>query len=505
MQARLKSLSLENFRVFEKRTDFNFKSINIITGPNNSGKSALVKALLLLKDNVEWSTLDFDNGNHNLVSFQHTINNKSKEKYFKIGLSIDSYDGYYHERGSNTESLSVNYDFASGVELTFENIEGNTLLTDLKYLNTAGLTLATAERIGFDKDIVNYYLPATWFRSDCPLSENEKAELSSIEVSMPKEINILGNISIRKEKELHTLRFFEISKLVKYLLSNPKSLLGVLFESTKISDNVRFILTKLTIENALDLDVLKGPADCFDFFLTFLEYSPVIRNQQMSVYPFDHHFSKFLKNLKKFNDSVFGVDVLDSFNEPLHFINKWIGKNGFNIMKEIDGMMVEVIPGAGYRFLFNRDGKSLDLTNLGSGASQILPILIQILLAKRETTIILEEPETNLHPNFQSKLADLIVESIGSPFGHQFVIETHSEYLVRRLQYLVAKGEAKSDDLQIYYFNNPELAKEKGISQVMEINIFENGGLSQNFGEGFFDEASKLRFDLLEMNNAQKN
>jgi AAA15 family ATPase/GTPase len=38
---------LSNFRVFKEHFDFELAPIMVLTGPNNSGKSSLTKALLL--------------------------------------------------------------------------------------------------------------------------------------------------------------------------------------------------------------------------------------------------------------------------------------------------------------------------------------------------------------------------------------------------------------------------------------------------------------------------
>lgn len=53
MKTHLKGFGLENFRVFKDYTYFDFAPITILTGPNNSGKSSLNKALLLFKDSID--------------------------------------------------------------------------------------------------------------------------------------------------------------------------------------------------------------------------------------------------------------------------------------------------------------------------------------------------------------------------------------------------------------------------------------------------------------------
>ena len=117
--------------------------------------------------------------------------------------------------------------------------------------------------------------------------------------------------------------------------------------------------------------------------------------------------------------------------------------------------------------------------------------------------MILEEPEANLHPSLQSKLADLLMY-IQEREGVKFTIDTHSEYFIRKLQYLTAKKDLKTEDSVIYYFNDDKYVTNTE-PKVKEIFINEDGGLTDSFGPGFFDEATKLQFDLIKLNKQQMN
>ncbi len=114
--------------------------------------------------------------------------------------------------------------------------------------------------------------------------------------------------------------------------------------------------------------------------------------------------------------------------------------------------------------------------------------------------LLIEEPEANLHPKFQSLLADMFVDA-NKQFEIQFILETHSEYLIRKLQYLTAKKDIKPDDTVIYYLHDPNNIPE-GEKQVKKINIKEDGNLTDDFGEGFYDEAINLKLELLKLKNA---
>ena len=56
----------------------------------------------------------------------------------------------------------------------------------------------------------------------------------------------------------------------------------------------------------------------------------------------------------------------------------------------------------------------------------------------------------------QADLGDLLAEAIREPYQHQFLIETHSEHLVLRLQKLVRRGTLKPEDVSIVYVSRGE-------------------------------------------------
>ena len=87
-----------------------------------------------------------------------------------------------------------------------------------------------------------------------------------------------------------------------------------------------------------------------------------------------------------------------------------------------------------------------------------------------------------------------------------FIIETHSEYLIRKLQYLTAYQNSKlsTADSVIYYFNADKYVTSQE-PKVKRINIRENGSLDDKFGPGFYDETSRLQFDLMVLNKEQSN
>ena len=121
-----------------------------------------------------------------------------------------------------------------------------------------------------------------------------------------------------------------------------------------------------------------------------------------------------------------------------------------------------------------------------------------------QSTFLIEEPESNLHPSNQSKLADLFIDAHWK-FGHQFIVETHSEYLIRKLQYWVAKGVIKNDKIKIISFSNDKTEKGKKDVKIREILIKSNGDLSSDLDSGFFDESVMLTDMLRDLRKRHNN
>lgn len=202
---------------------------------------------------------------------------------------------------------------------------------------------------------------------------------------------------------------------------------------------------------------------------------------------FNRFLSKFIDDLNKTDDIAIsnGVDV----NEVLPFINKWIKK--FEIGDSLD-FQSGLIDGVGTQLNIMDGNKKINIVDLGHGITQIVALLLRIGYSYKriKNTILIEEPDTHLHPKLQSKLADLFIDA-HEKLGLNFIIETHSEYLIRKLQYLTAKKTIKPDDTVIYYIGNPNPSmREPGEEQVRKINIKPNGQLTKPFGSGFTDESS---------------
>lgn len=233
-----------------------------------------------------------------------------------------------------------------------------------------------------------------------------------------------------------------------------------------------------------------------------------------------------IKTVSKRNHSISDIDgiskIIATFNqlndsnkiETINVINSII--QDFKIGKSIE-ITCDQEKDSYNVYLIKNDEQKYLIDDNGHGIMQLIPLLLRIILNKDDKKILLlEEPEVGLHPAYQSKLAEIIAK-YAKWYNMQFIIETHSEYFIRKLQLLVAitcsvikKNDEPNlpvvlpEDVQIYYFYPPDQIEE-GKVQVYPINIHADGCLSEYFGEGFYDHSSLLNIQLFQYSSVSKN
>jgi predicted ATPase len=120
------------------------------------------------------------------------------------------------------------------------------------------------------------------------------------------------------------------------------------------------------------------------------------------------------------------------------------------------------------------------LSDVGSGVSAFMPIVVADLQLPNDSTLLLQEPETHLHPSIQAKFADYIIHQINTT-DKNYVIETHSEYILNRIRLAIVKGELEQEKLSVYFLeNNPNDA------DVHKVEFTKTGGI-RNAPESFFE------------------
>lgn len=128
--------------------------------------------------------------------------------------------------------------------------------------------------------------------------------------------------------------------------------------------------------------------------------------------------------------------------------------------------------------------------NLGTGVSQMFPLLALCLVEHTDRVILIEQPELHLHPSSQQKLADFLVVMIEN--GRRIVVETHSEYLVTRLRRRVAVDGIDKDRFELVFV-------EKGVSgSEFKVSKLHETGQFSYWPEGFFGQVEEDLMSILE-------
>jgi len=302
------------------------------------------------------------------------------------------------------------------------------------------------------------------------------------------------------------------------------------FIKTQIDDFKKYSFNEEILNNCKEVSYMpQGTSSNYQIFYSYIsslfeylylyptnyiknfQFMPAIRSKAMLVYGHSKENIAFESILYDY------IKIDKEYSKEIKFLNTWL--ETFNISKGMN--ITNDIDGAGIKIKFDKEL----LAEKGYGIVQVLPIILKIIVTGYaysyideqgarnyiEKTLYIEEPEANLHPNFQSKLAEMFVEA-NHLFNIQFILETHSEYLIRKIQYLVAKGKLEVKDgrsieitpelFSIYYFKD---SSEKSSERCYKINIKEDGYLDRNFGPGFFDEADNIAMELFFLKKEQNN
>ncbi len=108
-------------------------------------------------------------------------------------------------------------------------------------------------------------------------------------------------------------------------------------------------------------------------------------------------------------------------------------------------------PGDPFQVMVTVAGRPANMVDVGYGVSQALPVVIQSVLAAEERLILIQQPEVHLHPKAQAALGSFFVDMV-SDGGKQFVVETHSDYIVDRVRQEVAAKKISPESVALLFF-----------------------------------------------------
>jgi len=139
----------------------------------------------------------------------------------------------------------------------------------------------------------------------------------------------------------------------------------------------------------------------------------------------------------------------------------------------------------------NKNTKEYTSLNVGFGITYVLPIIVAILKVKKGDLLIIENPESHLHPAGQSKIAELC--AIAAANGVQIIVETHSDHFLNGIMIATKNKILKPEESKVYFFKKEQGELE---TKIDELNINSEGRIDK-WPENFFDQYENDMMELL--------
>ncbi len=527
----MKQIGFKNFRKFADFPTMDLAPISILVGENNAGKSTVVKGILALSDFFKHEEDKF------LFSGESSYDSVNKKK--NIILSNLKKQKFYF----NTSYLAHIGTFKRALYNKAEN-------STISFYTTIDRTNYTIEVFG-DKDneeivsgfisriVLDYCMLGLHIEFDL---QKDKAIVTFNSVNVSEDQ--LDFISPQKRNKAQQFlssipHTYELSfNISNYYRRFVPELLYLLKASVEIAISATLELEKtinhIGSEVVLDLNPIPNTDnETIDFLKKYTNLiCPSYNGEEwMFILPDSDFLRRYIRIEYLYAHAVSqsviysAIDTNDYLSMTIHefasrtkteedyrkaFIKHWM--NEFNIGK--DYFITSVGGEAHLVKIQNNDGELINLADKGMGTIQLMVLLFRLAITLPKKTIsnnktnknvniytdnshiiIIEEPEQNLHPMLQSKLADLFYE-LNKDYGFRFIIETHSEYLVRKAQVLVGEMECKTQEevdeknpFKVFYFPSNGIPFDMGMAPT--------GKFLRSFDEGFFDVAAKLNMEVI--------
>ncbi|SFN17242.1 AAA ATPase domain-containing protein [Algoriella xinjiangensis] len=522
-------IQVNNFRKYISTPEIELNDLNFFVGTNSSGKSSLVKAYMLITtfikedkmfeidfSSVEYKDVNIQDFNRQICQYslsEENVNIKLCVNNFEYDLTLIP-----HEKSNFAKVLKYYVtDLVNDIIYEYDFIKNNIVksveLDDekgewfpIEYCNEYVFKIRLINNHKYKDQVTSIIEYLIKVENDIDKIESLNDELRKLENALEfQDYIISGDVegmitdSLIKESDYlisSRLRNYDLNSKYKKVFKNIENsdisvssiipyyrLFNINKKSTSIGTVSLFEENNCDLKDGMELStkkdrLIKGVKSFDSSFLplTLKKYTNL-----NSIVDQSNDLAQLIHNYNNLNS-----ETLDRRHS---FIKSWMAKDKFNIGDDFE---INFYGGEAYEVLIIENGVKIPLVDKGTGNIQIFKILLLVSISNG--IIILEEPELNLHPSLQSKLADLLI-SVNS----KVIVETHSEYLIRRLQVLSIQNKLDRNNLGITYFPT-ELNQDP-----YQLRINKDGSLDKNFGSGFFDEAGNHMLELMRFNLTSKN
>ncbi len=407
------AFKLKNFMGFVDTGWINLKPVTLLFGRNSSGKSALIRALRFLRQNIDipegMDSLYFAReGGVDLGQFYDFIHMHDTDLSLTIGFNV-----WLSEEFKKSDQFSTDNDTASiQVEFSFE--------MESKKLMLTGFSLFDGENV-FEGNLI--------FETKLLDKKPEKGHYSNPEFGVYWSLDSKRfDLDLKFDQNLweHALPSFDTSFLP--IISIPGNIGDTNVNRKEFEgrgDDFTFVTS-----------LLRHFRVHIEDFLRSMTYIGPVREEPKRFYYVPQGISATVGNRGQYTvGRVFSQTFEGNIKQFIDPINNWLGNSKLNCTLDITQVshnealyIISIIEESGFRS---------NLQNVGFGLSQILPILIESSISNQNRLIIIEQPELHLHPEAQAELGDLFALMVKN--GTRFLLETHSEHLMLRFRRRIAE------------------------------------------------------------------
>ncbi len=464
----IKKFFLKDVRCFAGRQEFNIRPLTFLVGENSTGKSTVLGCMQALGNFVSMKQANFSDPRasfdlnvspYKMGTFADVVRNTSdsaeKLRSFELGfgLEIDSVKFSLRttliERGSGTEPgvERIEFKFEKG-SVVFEVTE-----TEGQFRPFAAIKSLKHE-IGPGKK---------------PVYTLETSNLAALSLDFVLLGQMSGRLSSGDVGDARSSFAFSGSE-------NAKGFFGFVEALSSQPENIG--------------DLSRVQYNLWRFFLPYTYFSILsvapIRSKPMRTY--DHGTAVEDPEgsgvpMKLINMQQKDVKEWTKIRKNLAEFGKFSG-----LFTDIDIKRFGKSVNNPFQIRVTARGLKTSIIDVGYGVSQILPVLVGVFTAKPDTMFLVQQPEIHLHPKGQATLCSLFAE-IAKNHDRSFVIETHSDYMIKRARIEIMKGNVSPDDVSLIY-----LEPVKNKVKVHNITFDENANFSppKSYGEFFLQESNKV-------------
>lgn len=517
----MSKIGFRNFRRFTEFKPIEFNALTFLVGRNNSGKSTLVKALLLIieylkADNLK--TLSFNQNNVedvNIVTFKRALNKQAKlnnEDFIEFLLEIDGlrFTLTITGKDDNTEvdviSLNID-DIVSGFSFGIKPQESS--ITISTNSNEFEVIPETEEKIINDLEDKKTKLENTLKiikQKSSPEYIQLNSDLKQLKKKISEQRKTIKTIQKGGQFNLHThFTSNTLKDVLDEAVTEHSAEYEVQYHDIQKGKKPKRLFESLKAFKDNKFKIVKSIATIIDFQLQIETiYLGASLNKQSALFAIRDKRNPLSQAIHEYKQ--LGIDK-DQGSDAYKFVRDWMKASEFEIG---DSFEIEMHAGEAYEVMINSYGLQIPLADKGMGSIQAMLLILRLAvviykkmaidrlnnITKPEEgkpyIVVIEEPELNLHPALQSKLANLFHE-VYVKHKIRLLVETHSEYLIRKSQLIV-----KQKEYEVFPNDNPfcVLYFDKELKQ-WSMKYREDGRFKETFGKGFFDESSNLTFELL--------